>query len=167
MLAEFRLHNTDCHAHYRYGIRKVYGAVTVDIGKRQGLFGNVSQIKRVAHDCDCIRNGNSAVTVNIAHDTVCSVNSGYGAVGGYVLIGSFPMAEGVALMHGRSGQIRRAAFGNGNFGNDAAVNTVNESDRVILSVIYRLDLYVVNINAVVIFIAHIVFFIFPANSVII
>ena len=33
------------------------------------------------------------------------------------------MAEGVALMHGRSGQIRRAAFGNGNFGNDAAVNT--------------------------------------------
>ena len=61
-------------------------------------------------------------------------------------------------MHGRSGQIRRAAFGNGNFGNDAAVNTVNESDRVILSVIYRFDLYVVNINAVVIFIAHIVFF---------
>lgn len=70
MLAEFRLHNTDCHAHYRYGIRKVYGAVTVDIGKRQVLFGNVSQIKRVAHDCDCVRNGNSAVTVNIAHDTV-------------------------------------------------------------------------------------------------
>ncbi len=103
MLAEFRLHNTDCHAHYRYGIRKVYGAVTVDIGKRQVLFGNVSQIKRVAHDCDCVRNGNYAVTVNIAHDTVCSVNSGYGAVGGYVLIGSFPMAEGVALMHGRSG----------------------------------------------------------------
>ena len=86
MLAEFRLHNTDCHAHYRYGIRKVYGAVTVDIGKRQGLFGNVSQIKRVAHDCDCIRNGNSAVTVNSAHDTVCSVNSGYGAVGGCTLL---------------------------------------------------------------------------------
>lgn len=111
MLAEFRLHNTDCHAHYRYGIRKVYGAVTVDIGKRQGLFGNVSQIKRVAHDCDCIRNGNSAVTVNIAHDTVCSVNSGYGAVGGYVLIGSFPMAEGVASCTGGVGKFAEPPSG--------------------------------------------------------
>lgn len=65
MLAEFRLHNTDCHAHYRYGIRKVYGAVTVDIGKRQDTVRECESTSAWLHDCDCVRTGNSAVTVNI------------------------------------------------------------------------------------------------------